>query len=75
MNKSEISEKIFQISGFSFFFFLEFEEVKENLKRIKLKNVSQIIQGVFFKSAALKFLITPSIFNFLSFGNLLWKAH
>ena len=48
MNKSEISEKIFQISGFSFFFFLEFEEVKENLKRIKLKNVSQIIQGVFF---------------------------
>ena len=26
-----------------------------------------IIQGVFFKSAPLKFLITPSIFNLLSF--------
>ena len=29
----------------------------------------------FFKSAPLKFLLTPSIFNFLSFWKLLWKAN
>ena len=34
----------------------------------------RIIQGIF-KSAALKFLITPSIFNFFSFWKVLRKAN